>query len=72
MSDLRFFSDIMHEALNSARQLEKVRENALRYEEECRRLRDASRPRLLSGVSPQFHKATEGMCAVRIILGQSS
>jgi hypothetical protein len=71
MSDLRFFADLMEEAIEGERRLRHIRTiemNATAYFNQCSLLRDQALPRG-AAISPQFHAATGGMNACRIIVG---
>jgi hypothetical protein len=68
MSGLRFFADSMHELIRHERELKRIGSNAESYRRECETIRrnglqhPGRRP-------PDFYAATEGMCAVRKIMG---
>lgn len=69
MSGLRFFDDLMHEVIAKDNRLREIRANADRYAERCEQERLASLPITTDRIPFSFHKANEGLCAVRIIMG---
>lgn len=66
MSGLRFFDDLMAEALEMAA----LRARAKAYEQRCEQERAQNLPRG-DEIPEGFHKANEGLCAVRIIMGEA-
>jgi hypothetical protein len=71
MSDLRFFADLMHAQIAAERRLAEILANAAAYEAACAMVRTESLPRG-DAIPTAFHKANEGLCAVRKILGSDA
>lgn len=69
MSGLRYFEDVMSDLLEADRAKEALHQRATSYAQSCEQIRVASLPRT-DRPSPSFHRATEGLCAVRIITGE--
>jgi hypothetical protein len=76
MGDLRFFADMMHEALRIERELNAarleaaaVRERAATYAKACQAEKLAVLPFHGNRLPIAFERASEGLCAVRIIFG---
>ena len=76
MSDLRFFADTMHEALRLERELNAarleaaaVRDRAAQYAKACQAEKQAVLPFRGNRIPIAFDRASEGLCAVRIIFG---
>lgn len=68
MSGLRFFADFMHEQIEREARLRQIEANAARYADRCEQERRASLPCGSDRLPLAFHKANEGLCAVKIIL----
>lgn len=68
MSDLRFFADFTHEQIKLEARLRQIEANAKHYAERCEQERRASLPYRFDRPLASFHKANEGLCAVKIIL----
>jgi hypothetical protein len=75
MSDLFFVDDAMERAFEAIRQLasaeariDQIQANASRYADQCSAIRKAQFP-LRNGHTADFHRANEGLGAVRIIMG---
>lgn len=66
MSGLRYFGDLMHEAIAADRRLRQITANAADYRARCELIRRESLP-TGERPNPSFHAATEGINAVRII-----
>jgi hypothetical protein len=70
MSDLRFFADTMHDLIKAESRLQKIHTNAMAYADACKIIRKGSLPRG-DAILADFHKANEGLCAVRIIMEEA-
>jgi hypothetical protein len=68
MSGLRFFADTMHDAIRLERERKMIEARAENYLYACEKTRrdGLQHP---GRRSPDFYAATEGMCAVRKIMG---
>lgn len=69
MSDLRFFADLMHEAIANDTARKRFNQNVDRYRKRCEEEREANLPRGCDRIPEAFHKANEGLCAIRILTG---
>lgn len=69
MSDLRFFSDLMHEAIEAERRLRLIEERAAAYIEKCNHARARALEHRGDRMPPSFFEANEGAFAARMILG---
>ena len=67
MTGLRLFADTMHALIEAERRNARVEAAVDAYAAACAAIRETALPRGGDRIPADFHKANEGLCAVRIV-----